>query len=685
MASTSIYQDNGIVNTTYSFFYTYNYTGNLALSSYALPFAEFVFVPRLQGIDDVFSSKRIVWDFGDGTISESVTGRHAYILPGEYKVICYLYDKVGESYIDSFSQRVIAYNYLTNNIILSTSGNLTLTAGKITNPIKVIRSTSYQSYNNLNDLSIIPFADGARDNYFDANLNKIYYNHLYPYSSFFLLEEGLKDLTEFVEISSFKTTSNSLYCKLSGNTIINCLESDTDSFFYGTSGDALVYFKSDMSLSSVKLCFGYSPGALLPFTNTATASVTASVVKNLDYNHLSITSNGLDAEGSTNTSFDINPIKFSNSLISFVIKVKDTENYTIKNSLSLNSTNTSVILTNGVSTFSAQFSSSSNFNLSGVFKGTFKYNTAQTTANLFLSARTTINGSSLTGRSSTFTIYPSGGVYNIAKHGEDIDMGQKFRDISFQSLFVDKYKLYNEFLDYAVGTISSDQSSLGKVTYEKITNFVSNNSVLDYSNVTNLIAILQEYSTDYQRYNSSNYNYPAELTRLIDILSINKSRLFGTKNQFSDNFYDYGYVNSDIYGVNLGDEISIYYKVTAGQDIVAYEKYSNTYRRLNTYQPVSAVGVMSNTYVISAYNNTWGWGLVIDPTASGSRLNEYYTFYKYITGTEGSIYDSVINFEDQNNTLSFNTSSYNDWSKENGVISNILSNQLYKGLQLIQE
>ena len=684
MASTSRYQDYGIINTVYSYFYTYNYTGNLALSSYALPFAEFVFIPRLEGIDDIFSSKRIVWDYGDGTISESVTGRHAYLLPGEYKVTCYLYDNVGESYIDSFSQQVTVYNYLTNNITLSTSSNLILTAGKITNPIKVIRSTSYQSYNTLNDLDIIPFAAGATDNYFDTNTYNIYYNHLYPYSSFYTLEKGLKDLTEFVEISSFKTTSEKLYCKLSGKAIINCLDTDENSFLYGTSGDALVYFKSDMPLSSVKLCFGYSPSELLPYTNTATASITANVVKNLDYNHLSITSNGLDAEGNTSASFDINPIKFSNSLVSFVIKVKDTENYTIKNSLSLNNSNTTVVLTNGVSILSAQFVYSSNFNLSGVLKGTFKYATTQTTANLFLSARTTIGSSSLTGRSSTFTIYPSGGVYTIAKHGEDIDMGQKFRDISLQPLFNNNYNLYNKFLDYAVGTISSDQTSLGKVTYEKITNFISNNSVLDYANVSSLLSILQEYNIDYQRYNSSNYNYPAELTRLIDILSINKSRLFGARNQFAENFNDYGYVNSSIYGFNLGAELSIYDKITAGQDIVAYEKYSNTYKRLNTYQPVSAIGVMSKTYVISAYNNTWGWGLVVDPTVSGRRLNEYYTFYKYITGTEGSIYDSVINFTDQNNTLNFSTSSYNDWSKENGVISNILSNQLYKGLQLIQ-
>lgn len=685
MASNSISESSGIVNTLYSFFYTYNYTGNYAISSYALPFAEFVFKPRLDGIDSIFSSKRIVWDFGDGTISESITGRHAYYLPGEYKVTCYLYDRTGESYIDSYSQKVTVYNYITNTISLSTSSNsLTLTAGKINTPISVIRTTSYQSYKNSNDLSIVPFASGSTDNYFDTNIAELYYNHLYPYSSFYLLETGLKGLTEFVEISSFYTTVNNLYCKLSGNEIINCTSSDSDSFFCGSSGDALVYFKSDLPISAVSLCFGHSPGALLPYTNTATSTIAGEVLKNIDYSHLSITSNGLDAEGDTTTSFNINPNKFSNSYISFTIKVKDKENFTIKNSLSLNANNTLVILTDGIIKLPAEFIISTNFNLSGIYKGVFKYNTSIATSNLFLSANTIINGIALSGVSSTFTIYPSGGIYTIAKVGEDIDMGQKFRDISFQPLFFNNYNLYNEFLDNVVGTISSDQSSLGKVTYEKITNFISNNSVLDYANVSNLLAIFQEYNTNYQRYNSSNYNYPAQLARLIDILSINKTRLFGAKNQFAEDFNTYGYIDSSIYGTNLGDEVSIYYKVTAGQDIVAYEKYSGIYKLLNTYQPVSAVNVMSNTYVISAYADTWGWGLVLSDVGYGNKIKEYYSFYKYKSGIEGSVSDSIINFTDVNNTLTFNVSSYDNWSKEDGIISNLLSNQIYKGLKLIQ-
>lgn len=684
MASNSIYESSGIVNTAYSFFYTYNYTGNYAISSYALPFAEFTFKPRLAGIDDLFSNKRIVWDFGDGTITESVTAKHAYRLPGEYKITCYLYNRTGESFIDSYSQKVTVYDYITNSISLSTStNNISLTAGKINNPINVIRTTSYQPYNTTPDLSIVPFASGATNNYFDTNISDTYYGHLYPYSSFYLLETGLKGLTEFVEVSAFNTSTTNLYCKLSGTTIIKCSEADVDSFFCGTSGDALVYFKSDIPITVVNLCFGHQPGTILPFTNTDTATVTARVVNNTDYSHLSITSNGADEEGTADTSFNINPNKFSNTLISFVLKVKDTENFTIKNSLSLTPLNTTLKLTNGTITYPATFIISSNFNLSGVYKGTVQYNTPITTQNVFISANTAINGKTLSGVSSTFTIYPSSGIYTIAKVGENIDMGQKFKDISFQPVFNDNYNLYNEFLNSIVGTISSDQSSLGKVTYEKITNFVSNNSVLDYANVSNLLAIFEEYNTNYQRYNSSNYNYPAQLARLIDILSINKTRLFGAQNQFAEDFNSYGYINSDIYGTNLGDEVSIYYTVTAGYDIIALEKYSGNYKLLNSYQPLSAVGVTSNTYVISAYDDTWGWGLVLSDTGYGTKISNYYAFYKYKPGVEGTVYDSIIDFTDVNNTLAYNVSSYDNWSEENGIISNLLANQLYKGLDLI--
>ena len=118
----------------------------------------------------------------------------------------------------------------------------------------------------------------------------------------------------------------------------------------------------------------------------------------------------------------------------------------------------------------------------------------------------------------------------------------------------------------------------------------------------------------------------------------------------------------------------------AGQGLAAYERFGNIIKVINTYQPVSAVN--SNTYVISAYNDNWGWGLVLPNTGYGTKIKDYYTFYNHISTIEGSIKDSIINFEDTNTTISPTTSSYSDWSQQDGIISNLISNQLYKGLDL---
>ena len=78
-------------------------------------------------------------------------------------------------------------------------------------------------------------------------------------------------------------------------------------------------------------------------------------------------------------------------------------------------------------------------------------------------------------------MYPSGGYYNIAKQGEDVDFEFIFKEIAIQPLFFDKKVLFNDFLGSIFGNIDSLQDTIGKVTYEKITNFVDNNAVLDFS------------------------------------------------------------------------------------------------------------------------------------------------------------------------------------------------------------
>jgi len=639
------------------------------------------------------SNRRIVWDYGDGTSSEAMTGRHSYSQPGRYKVTCYLYDRMGESYYDIFTQNVDVLDYLQNFITLSASSSLgyTLTAGKITDPILVTRSTSWQYYGDdiKKPLSIVSFISGSRSSdYF--NLDK-HYSHLPPSHSTYLLISGSSNETEFVEVSSFTIDGTPIYTKLSSGQVVETDKNDSDSVFSGTTGSTLIYTKDDFTSSGINVFFGYEPNTLKPISNTSTVGFKASVVENTDLHKLSITSNGMDGEGFTTSSFNIGKNKFSNSKIGFVIKVKDSQDFTIRDLPLIQNVN--IVLTDGVvnypATFYSNFGSLSSLDKGGFFRGYVIPEIPSITENLFLSANCIVNSVFLTGISDTFNIYPSGGYYNVAKRGEDIDFKEQFKSIAFQPLFLDKKILFDDFLGSIFGDINSAQPCIGKTTYEKIKNFVDNNTIIDYSNLDQLVATLELLNENNTSLKTPNAITPGEIVRLLDLLSINHSKLFGTKNQFNQNFKSFGYLNNEIYGSNLGEEVSIYYTVTAGMDIVAFEKFSGNYKLLNTYLPLCASTVTvsaGNTYNLIDYNDTWGWGLVLpnDEYGYGVNLSKYYLFYKHIPTINSTIADGVINFNDVNNTLSYTNSSYQAWSGEDGIISNILTYQIYKGLNLFE-
>jgi hypothetical protein len=672
------------------------------------------------------SNRRIVWDYGDGTSSEAMTGRHSYSQPGRYKVTCYLYDRMGESYYDIFTQNVDVLDYLQNFITLSASSSLgyTLTAGKITDPILVTRSTSWQYYGDdiKKPLSIVSFVSGSRSSdYF--NLDK-HYSHLPPSHSTYLLISGSSNETEFVEVSSFNIDGTPIYTKLSSGQVVETDKNDSDGVFSGTTGSTLIYTKDDFTSSGINVFFGYEPNTLKPISNTSTVGFKASVVENTDLHKLSITSNGMDGEGFTTSSFNIGKNKFSNSKIGFVIKVKDSQDFTIRDLPLIQNVN--IVLTDGLVNYPASFYSNlgslSGLTTGGFFKGYMIAEIPTLTENLFLSANCVVNSASLTGTSDTFSIYPSGGYYNIAKRGEDIDFKEQFKSIAFQPLFLDKKILFDDFLGSIFGNISSVQSSIGKTTYEKIKNFVDNNTVIDYSNLDQLVATLELLNENNTSLKTPNSITPGEINRLINLLSINHSRLFGTRNQFNQNFKSYGYLDNEYYGNNLGEEVTINHIITAGQDLVAFEKFSGEYKYLNTYLPLCATyitfltgdwGIESElitettedliltesissistdfikpviNYCLSGYNDTWGWGLVLpnDEYGYGVNLSNYYLFYKHIPTINGTIADGVINFNDVNNTLSYTNSSYQAWSGEDGIISNILTYQIYKGLNLFE-
>ena len=86
-------------------------------------------------------------------------------------------------------------------------------------------------------------------------------------------------------------------------------------------------------------------------------------------------------------------------------------------------------------------------------------------------------------------------------------------------------------------------------------------------------------------------------------------------------------------------------------------------------------------YLLSDYNDSWGWPLL---SGGGRDLLDIYNFY-YQKDITTEIENSIINFTDPNNTISYTLTSYNDWSKKDGTMSNIFSQSLYEGLNLFED
>ena len=724
----------------YNFFHVRNYKGIETYESYALPFTPLTFAPNLEdGIADFVSNKRIVWDFGDGTTTESVTATHNYEKPGRYTVNCYLYDSKGKGYFDTYSAKVDITDFITDKLTISAASELTHETGQLLNPIAVER---YNSYRTLESgiPSIVAYSSAGVDNdYFRAGLADETYGHLKPSSSFVqvLTSNGIE---ETVQVNTITTEDTPLYIKLSSNEIVYTDVNDVDGFYAGLTGAGDAYFKTDIP-GSYNLLLGFEQGSIFDYTNTTTYGVSADIGFNTNYNRLTFSSNGIDGEGLTTLStFNIGKTKFAGSKVSFVVKVKDNDLFTQKNMPLLSSsgsTRLDLYLTDGTTTYDVEYTSNlqslSTLSRGGFYKGYFVSDTASTLENVYLSGSVVYDGVSIVGKSNTFTMYPSS-FYTVSKVGENIDFEAAFKDIAIQPLFSDAKVLMSDFIGSIFGDLSATQDSIGKSTYEKIQNFFDNNTTIDESNVDQLDGILQMLDLP----ELTKYSLPPKLNRLMDLLSISKSRLFGSRNRDQTHYQSYGYKNNDYYAYNLGEKLSAGSVIIAGEPIVACEKYSGKFSTLNTTLPLSArvtptievtdgfvygtstgqlisaateelfdgvsitreqfegcdilteqgfeiltqsLSSSSTYYRLSDYHPTWGWPLLV---GGGRDLTDIYNFY-YQIDTVGDIENSIIDFTDPNNTISYNLTSYSDWSMDDGTMSNIFAQSLYEGLELFED
>jgi hypothetical protein len=265
--------------------------------------------------------------------------------------------------------------------------------------------------------------------------------------------------------------------------------------------------------------------------------------------------------------------------------------------------------------------------------------------------------------------------YEFFKINENFDMSENMRSVTFQKILNESDFLFDDFLGSIFGKFPFEHDDLGVNTYEKISNFNINHSDIDTCNIDLLYDssnMLDLDNTDFK------IEYPNQIKKLMDILSINKSRLWGTKLNDKYNFIKYNKNNN----FNRGDLISLTsYKIKADDKVILRTKSLNDFRLINTgylfnsnFPITSSLNIGTSTYTINELATSLNLGI---------DWYRFYEFYKFKDQGNDIITDSIIDWNNEQTVLNKNLSSNEYWIGENGVVENIFSYYLYKGFDLI--
>lgn len=716
-----------------------DYKGLDSLSSYALSVTPFRFISSTE----YTKNTRMVWDFGDGTISKAFSAEKYYKFPGKYLVTLVQYDCNNNAMISSETKTVTIYDYYpltmvpinyayvvteTGEFVVKDDGgyvlasllNLDVKCGQIEGEVQI--TNTFPAYQPSLDI-YYSIRNSDSLNYWDIEDYK--FSHLESYHSLFekIYNYSLSSY-QFNEIEKITPVVEEIYIKNDSGQLIRCNPLDSGSCFAGLTGISEFYFKNDTVEDQILLDLFYDKTNYVnpyqpnfKYLNNLGVTLSAVVADNTP-TYLSITSNGLDGEKFLIDSFEINPIKYQNVYIPFVVKIKDFFNFSVKNfpqihlsalditvvaygELALAIENGELLLTEDGeeiyatgtpvplslssydiislnSTLSAQ-------SFGGAFRGAIKFPTSD---EVLTNIKIQVSGSftndqaqtfTLSGESNVFNVYPSN-YFDIYKKNENFNATETIKDLRFQETLLDKTVLFDDFIG---GILGSDltHEEIGIKTYEKIANYVQNTQDLDKCEVDFLESL--GAFVNYNDFADEKHVYPEKIKRLVNLLSIDKNKLLGTSNKFRENFDIKGRTSKTEYGRNIGDKIDPFtYIADYLTPIVALEKFSNEYVLLNTYQPVEST--LSLVYPLSTYNSDWGWPLVLPVDFTFSDIGKYYEFFEYVDEIDGTVLGGVVDYDNSKTTIG-SPIQYSDMYGDNGVIEHMFMDTLYQSLSLVNQ
>lgn len=212
------------------------------MTGYSLPFEIFKFLPNFSSVPTYISDKKVVWNFGDGTISSNLSGFHYYKYPGVYPVTLTVFDSAGNSSVSTVLSTIKVYNFINDAIILTTNAVLNQDSGAVNQPIFLTRYNSWQTSISGDNRVIKLAVSGNKSQFFNQEeYNANPYSHLYPSSKFVLsAADG------YTVIDAVTTTNVDLYATplSSGEVTVSTVSADGSSYA-GSKGEATFFYVED--------------------------------------------------------------------------------------------------------------------------------------------------------------------------------------------------------------------------------------------------------------------------------------------------------------------------------------------------------------------------------------------------------------------------------------------------------
>ena len=253
--------------------------------------------------------------------------------------------------------------------------------------------------------------------------------------------------------------------------------------------------------------------------------------------------------------------------------------------------------------------------------------------------------------------------YDIFKINENYDLGSQLKSFALTPTLFESTYLFDNFLPSIYGVYPYSHQDLGISSYEKIANFVINNSDIDTCEIDKLYSISKATNTDTDDYM---LNYPLDLKKLMDLLSINQSRLWGST-QMNQNNFNQPTNNNEF---NIGSILPSDYIVIAGTSVLLKTKSLDKYELIQT-------GIFNGLDQYSLNDLAYSIGIAQN---SNDSWNKYYEFYEFVPVNNAEYSDNIIDWNNPQTSITPNLTSIFDWTGDEKSIDKIFSYHLYKGL-----